>query len=84
MVLSLFHAVMDMDLWYKAVTIVNGFCPDRTRLMRAMHDTLDLIAARRFIYIPLITHRVRLDEIDRAYELMDAKAPGFVKAVLEP
>jgi len=77
-------AMMDMDLWYKAVTIVNGFCPDRTRLMRAMREALDLIAARRFTYAPLITHRVGLAEIDRAYELMDARAPGFVKAVLHP
>lgn len=77
-------AMMDMDLWYKAVTIVNGFCPDRTRLMRVMREALDLIAARRFTYAPLITHRVRLDEIDRAYELMDSRAPGFVKAVLHP
>ncbi len=45
-------AMMDMDLWYKAVTIVNGFCPDRTRLLRAMRDALDLIAARRFSYAP--------------------------------
>ena len=29
-----------------AVTIVNGFCPDRTRLMRAMREALALIAAR--------------------------------------
>jgi threonine dehydrogenase-like Zn-dependent dehydrogenase len=77
-------AMMDMDLWYKAVTIVNGFCPDRTRLMRAMHEALDLIAARRFTYAPLITHRFALDEVDRAYELMDARADGFVKAILEP
>jgi threonine dehydrogenase-like Zn-dependent dehydrogenase len=77
-------AKMDMDLWYKAVTIVNGFCPDRTRLMRAMREALDLIAARRFSYAPLITHRFGLDEADRAYELMDARADGFVKAVLEP
>jgi L-iditol 2-dehydrogenase len=77
-------AMMDMDLWYKAVTIVNGFCPDRTRLMRAMREALALIAARRFTYAPLITHRFALDEADRAYELMDARADGFVKAILEP
>jgi threonine dehydrogenase-like Zn-dependent dehydrogenase len=77
-------AMMDMDLWYRAVTIVNGFCPDRTRLMRAMRDALDLIAAHRFSYAPLVTHRFGLDEVDRAYELMDARADGFVKAVLEP
>jgi len=77
-------AMMDMGLWYKAVTIVNGFCPDRTRLMRAMREALDLIAARRFSYAPLITHRFALDEVDRAYDLMDTRAGGFVKAVLEP
>lgn len=77
-------AKMDMDLWYKAVTIINGFCPDRTRLMCAMSDALDLIARHRFSYAPLVTHRFPLDEVDRAYELMDARAEGFVKAVLIP
>lgn len=77
-------APMDMSLWYKAVTIVNGFCPDKTRLMRAMRDALDMIAAHRFSYAPLITHRFGLDEVDQAYELMDSRADGFVKAVLVP
>jgi L-iditol 2-dehydrogenase len=77
-------APMDMSLWYKAATIVNGFCPDKTRLMRAMRDALDLIAAHRFSYAPLITHRFGLEEVDQAYELMDSRAEGFVKAVLIP
>jgi L-iditol 2-dehydrogenase len=77
-------AMMDMDLWYKAVTIVNGFCPDKSRLMRAMNHALDLIGTHRFSYAPLITHRFGLDGVDEAYELMDARADGFVKAVLEP
>jgi threonine dehydrogenase-like Zn-dependent dehydrogenase len=77
-------ALMDMSLWYKAVTIVNGFCPDKPRLMRAMGHALDLIAAHRFSYAPLITHRFALDQVDEAYALMDARAPGFVKAVLIP
>jgi threonine dehydrogenase-like Zn-dependent dehydrogenase len=77
-------ARMDLDLWYKAVTIVNGFCPDKTRLMRAMNHALDLIAAHRFSYAPLVTHRFGLDGADRAYELMDARADGYVKGVLEP
>ena len=77
-------AMMDMSLWYKAVTIVNGFCPDPVRLMRAMREALDLVAAHRFSYAPLVTHRFGLDEVDRAYELMDGRADGFVKAVLIP
>jgi L-iditol 2-dehydrogenase len=77
-------AMMDMDLWYKAVTVVNGFCPDQTRLMRAMSDVLSLIAEHRFSYAPLLTHRFGLDGVDRAYELMDARDDGFVKAILTP
>ena len=77
-------ALMDMSLWYKGATIVNGFCPDRSRLMAAMSDALDLIARRRFSYAPLITHRFGLDQVDEAYTLMDSRADGFVKAVLIP
>jgi L-iditol 2-dehydrogenase len=77
-------AKMDMALWYKAVTIVNGFCPDHRRLIRAMSHVLDLIARHRFTYAPLVTHRFGLDDVDKAYELMDARADGFVKAVLLP
>jgi threonine dehydrogenase-like Zn-dependent dehydrogenase len=77
-------AKMDLDLWYKGVTIVNGFCPDQSRLMRAMSDALDLIARHRFSYAPLVTHRFGLAAADEAFALMDARADGFVKAVLEP
>jgi L-iditol 2-dehydrogenase len=75
-------APMDMDLWYKAVTVVNGFCPDRTRLVGAMRETLDLIAERRFSYAPLITHRFGLDDVDEAFAAMEAAAPDFVKGVV--
>lgn len=77
-------AKMDMDLWYKAATIVNGFCPDRTRLVRAMHDALQLIAAGRVSYEPLITNRFGLESIDSAYRLMDARDATFVKSVILP
>ncbi|WP_212913424.1 zinc-binding dehydrogenase [Streptomyces sp. TS71-3] len=77
-------AMMDMDLWYKAVTIVNGFCPDRTRLMAAMREVLDLVAQRRFSYAPLVTHRFALDQVDEAFAAMHAGAADFVKAVVLP
>lgn len=75
-------APMDMDLWYKAVTVVNGFCPDRTRLMAAMREALELIALRRFSYAPLVTHRFGLDDVDAAFTALHAAGPDFVKGVL--
>ncbi|GAA3438073.1 hypothetical protein [Kutzneria kofuensis] len=77
-------AKMDMDLWYKAVTVVNGFCPDRTRTIAAMVTALELIAQRRFSYAPLVTHRYTLDQIDDAFAAMEAAGPDFVKGVVRP
>ena len=75
-------AKMDMDLWYKAVTVVNGFCPDRIRTIAAMATALDLIAQRRFSYAPLVTHRYTLDQVDDAFAAMAAAGEDFVKAVV--
>jgi threonine dehydrogenase-like Zn-dependent dehydrogenase len=77
-------AMMDMDLWYKAVTVVNGFCPDRRRTLAAMAQVLELIAARRFSYAPLITHSFGLDQVDEAFRTMHAAGPEFVKGVIVP
>lgn len=77
-------APMDMELWYKGATVVNGFCPQRPRLMKAMADALQLVASHRFTYAPLITHRFGLDEVDAAYELMESRSPDFVKSVIIP
>jgi threonine dehydrogenase-like Zn-dependent dehydrogenase len=75
-------AKMDMDLWYKGATVVNGFCPDRSRLMIAMTSAMSLIASRRVSYAPLITNRFSLSQVDEAYELMDSRDAAFVKSAL--
>lgn len=77
-------APFDMDLWYKGATVVNGFCPDHPRVMRAMSDALGQVASRAFTFAPLVTHRFPLDGVDEAYELMAQREAGFVKAVVEP
>ncbi len=78
-------AMMDMTLWYKAVTVVNGFGPDRARKVRAMQRGIDLAASGEFDYARLITHTFTgLESLDEAYELMDSHGPDFVKSVLLP
>ncbi|HTJ71660.1 MAG TPA: hypothetical protein VL551_29240 [Actinospica sp.] len=49
-----------------------------------MNEALSLIAARRFSYAPLITHRFPLSEADAAFQTLRTAAPDFVKAVLVP
>ncbi|MEU0948534.1 alcohol dehydrogenase catalytic domain-containing protein [Streptomyces canus] len=77
-------ALMDLELWYKAVTVVNGFCPDRTRTMAAMREALGLVAQRRFHYEPLITHHFGLEQVDEAFAAMLEAGDDFVKAVVVP
>ncbi|QEA27720.1 zinc-binding dehydrogenase [Microbacterium sp. CBA3102] len=75
-------APMDMELWYKGATIVNGFSPSRPRTLRAMADGLAMIADGRFSYRPLITHTFALEDVDQAYELMETRPSDFVKGVV--
>lgn len=75
-------APMDMELWYKGATIVNGFSPSRPRTLRAMADGLAMIADGRFSYRPLITHTFALEDVDQAYELMESRPSDFVKGVV--
>jgi threonine dehydrogenase-like Zn-dependent dehydrogenase len=74
----------DPELWYKGVTVVNGYTPRRANLVRAMAEGLALIAERRFSYEPLITHRFGLDEVDAGFGLFQRRPAGFVKSVVMP
>jgi threonine dehydrogenase-like Zn-dependent dehydrogenase len=73
---------LDVELWYRGVTLVNGFTPQRHRHLAALSEGLGLLGDRRLTLVPLITHRVRLDEVDRGFGLMVERAPGFVKCVV--
>ena len=77
-------AKLDMNLWYKGATVVNGFSPDRRRTMLAMASGLELVGMGTFDYGTLITHRFGLDDVDAAYELMENHGPDFVKSVIVP
>jgi threonine dehydrogenase-like Zn-dependent dehydrogenase len=78
------EAKLDMDLWYKGVTVVNGFSPQRPRVIAAMRRGLREIADRQFSFAPLITNRFGLDEVDAAFELMASAPPEFVKSIIVP
>jgi alcohol dehydrogenase len=67
------------EQWIRDITITTGLvdASSTPTLMRLV--TSGQLDASRFI-----THRFGLDEADRAYELMDTRADGFVKAILEP
>ncbi|WP_214411149.1 alcohol dehydrogenase catalytic domain-containing protein [Sphaerisporangium fuscum] len=75
---------LDVELWYRGVTIVNGFTPQRWRLMEAMAEGLRLMSERRLTLEPLVTHQVTLDDLDTGFAYFGDRPPGFVKCVVVP
>jgi threonine dehydrogenase-like Zn-dependent dehydrogenase len=75
---------LDLNWWYKGLSVVHGFTPQRARTMRAMAEGLDLIASHRFTYQPLITHRFDLSGVDAAFACFTDRPAGFIKSVVIP
>jgi threonine dehydrogenase-like Zn-dependent dehydrogenase len=75
---------LDVELWYRGVTIVNGFTGQRWRLMAALAEGLKMMADRRLTFEPLVTHTVSLDEVDTGFGYFGARPDGFVKCVVTP
>ncbi|MFG1705304.1 alcohol dehydrogenase catalytic domain-containing protein [Nonomuraea sp. M3C6] len=75
---------LDIELWYRGVTIVNGFSGDRRRGMAALSTGLRLMADRRLTLEPLVTHTLSLDDVDRGFGYLTDRPTGFVKCVVTP
>jgi threonine dehydrogenase-like Zn-dependent dehydrogenase len=75
---------LDIELWYRGVTLVNGFTPQRGRQLAALNEGLRLIADRRLTLEPLITHQVGLDDLDTGFGYLVDRPTGFVKCVVRP
>lgn len=75
---------VDVEMWnWKAIDVVNAHVRYHSHLMESMRIGLDLIAAGKFSFAPLVSHRFGLDEVDGAFTALLEKPAGFVKAVVE-
>ncbi|MFD5073647.1 alcohol dehydrogenase catalytic domain-containing protein [Streptomyces sp. NPDC058371] len=75
---------LDIELWYRGVTIVNGFTPQRHRQLQALREGLQLMSDRRLTLEPLLTHEAPLDDLDAGFRRLAKKPAGFVKCVVRP
>jgi threonine dehydrogenase-like Zn-dependent dehydrogenase len=75
---------VDMEMWnWKAIDVVNAHVRRRSNLVEATRAGLALMAAGRFSFEPLVTHRFGLSQLDEAFEALRDKPEGFIKAVVE-
>jgi threonine dehydrogenase-like Zn-dependent dehydrogenase len=76
---------VDVGMWnWKAIDVVNAHVRRRADLMESMRIGLELSARGLLDIGALVTHRYGLDEVDLAYGALEAKPPGFLKAVVNP
>jgi threonine dehydrogenase-like Zn-dependent dehydrogenase len=74
---------VDMQEWnWKGIDVINAHERDPARYIGGMRAALEAIEQKRIDPWPLFTHSLPLDEIDRAFELMERRPDGFTKAVL--
>jgi threonine dehydrogenase-like Zn-dependent dehydrogenase len=62
-------------------TIVSTLCPGGKERMRRL---LNVVASGRVDLKPLVTHRFKLDDIERAYDLFAHQRDGVLKVAITP
>lgn len=60
--------------------IVSTLCPGGKERMRRL---MELVRAQRVDLSPLLTHRVRFDDIDTGYRMFGAREPGVLKVAID-
>ena len=61
--------------------IVTTLCPGGKERMRRL---MSIVAAKRFPFRDLVTHKFRLDQIEEAYDLFAHQRDGVMKVALRP
>ncbi len=67
---------------WMAFQIVNGHVRSSHIYVEGMRQGLSLLEAGKLNMRPLVTHRFRLEEINKGFETAAAKCEGFVKGVI--
>lgn len=74
---------MDLEMWgWKAFDVSNAHERRPDAQMGYMRRGLDMVRAGTLDIGGLVTHRLPMSQINRAFELLVEKPPGFVKAVV--
>jgi threonine dehydrogenase-like Zn-dependent dehydrogenase len=70
-----------MDAGLGDHTIMTTLCPGGKERMRRL---MAVVRARRFPFRSLVTHTFTLDEIEAAYDLVEARKEGVMKVAIRP
>ena len=75
---------VDMQSWnWRGIDVINAHERDPLAYVSGMQRALRLIDSGAFDPSPLFTHRLALDELGRAFELLDSRPDGFMTALVK-
>jgi threonine dehydrogenase-like Zn-dependent dehydrogenase len=76
---------VDVGMWnWKAIDVVNAHVRRQEDLMESMRIGLELSSRGLLNIGALVTHRYGLGDVDLAYDALETKPQGFLKAVVNP
>jgi threonine dehydrogenase-like Zn-dependent dehydrogenase len=76
---------IDLQSWnWRGLEVVNAHEREPRRYVDGMREAARLAADGYLDVEALVTHRLRLPELERAFELATSRPPGFLKAVVCP
>jgi threonine dehydrogenase-like Zn-dependent dehydrogenase len=76
---------VDLQSWnWRGIDVVNAHERDRQVVVEGMREAVRLAAEGALDVASLVTHRVALPELARAFELARTRPAGFLKAVVCP
>ena len=74
---------VDMQSWnWRGLDVVNAHERDARNYVSGMRTAIDLVRRGRLDPSPLYTHRLALNELDRAFSLLEHRPDGFMKALV--
>jgi NADPH2:quinone reductase len=74
---------VNMQLWnWRGLDVVNAHEREPAAYLDGIREAVEAVAADRLDPFPLLTHRVSLPELPRAFRLLQERPDGFMKAVL--
>jgi threonine dehydrogenase-like Zn-dependent dehydrogenase len=74
---------VDMQQWnWRGLDVINAHERDPKVAARGLREAMDAVRDGRLDPAALLTHRMPLDRLGHAFELMSARPEGFLKAVV--
>ena len=76
---------VDMQSWnWRGLDVINAHERDERVVMDAVRAGAEAVARGELDLMPLLTHRVSLDALDRGLDLLAERPDGFLKALVLP